>query len=110
MQAGFDGPYLVELTMLQLLVTIHQVGHSLCPFRGFHHCLHHCLHPASPPCPGVFSIARPQPRSARVNTVPARLLAPWPQELGASVAYQPFFTDLKLLDLQHVRQVIICCR
>ncbi|KAL4419413.1 hypothetical protein ABPG77_003387 [Micractinium sp. CCAP 211/92] len=50
-QAGFDGPYLVELTMLQLLVTIHQ-------------------------------------------------------ELGASVAYQPFFTDLKLLDLQHVRQLL----
>ncbi|KAL4425499.1 hypothetical protein ABPG75_009515 [Micractinium tetrahymenae] len=50
-QAGFDGPYLIELTMLNLLVTIYQ-------------------------------------------------------ELGDSVAYQPFFTDLKLLDLQHARQLL----
>lgn len=50
-QAGFDGPYLIELTMLNLLVTIYQ-------------------------------------------------------ELGSSVAYQPFFTDLKLLDLQHARQLL----
>lgn len=27
------------------------------------------------------------------------------QELGDALAYQPLFTDLKLLDLQHARQV-----
>jgi len=26
LQAGFDGPYLIELTMLRLLVTIYQVS------------------------------------------------------------------------------------
>jgi hypothetical protein len=49
-QAGFDGPLIVELTMLRLLVTIYQ-------------------------------------------------------ELGDALAYQPLFNDLKLLDLQHARQV-----
>ncbi|PSC76100.1 E3 ubiquitin-ligase ARI4 [Micractinium conductrix] len=50
-QPGFDGPQLIELTMLRMLVTIYQ-------------------------------------------------------ELGTSVAYQPFFEDLGLVDLQHARQLL----
>lgn len=80
-QPGFDGPLIVELSMLRLLVSIYQVRR-----RHPHSCMATCL-----TLPAV---------------IPPRLLPPLlpcSQELGDS--YAQLFHDLRLADLQQAKQV-----
>lgn len=100
-QPGFDGPYLTELTMLRLLVTIHQVGGAGGPASGGAVGKGAKLEDSlvggpwgegsAGGTPGPGSPAAPRPASL--------------QELGDSAAFVPLLEELRLMDVQRAKQV-----